>query len=306
MDLPLNKERVFVVGDLNIDNVVYNVILGGNQPLASEYRVGGTGVGTAIALSKEGFLPILFGKVGNDYFGKMIFEEVNKHKIVSLVEVDESKPTGICNLLFFSGKDNLRTIFYDVNNANDYDIEKLKSALAATNIRKNDFLFTTFNIYQQTNRKLGHCKVFFDLLNNTGARVILDLVPHNLYEHISLDALLGSIGTKTFILIGEHTTFMNLINKRKGVKYSKPNEKDFNRIKSKFDSEFYICRFGHGNISCQTVFYQNSHGGLSFYKKNQDTGYLKVPDSEKRGFGDILTAKDVRDIIRFSGRNGLR
>ncbi|MGL5720470.1 MAG: ribokinase [Alphaproteobacteria bacterium] len=89
---------IIVFGSLNMDMVmpVETMPRLGETVLCPEYRIipGGKGANQAVAAAKAGGDVKLFGKVGNDLFGKTILEALEKHAIdIQGVEVID-EPTG--------------------------------------------------------------------------------------------------------------------------------------------------------------------------------------------------------------------
>lgn len=293
-----DNERIFVIGDLNIDLVFQNVQIGNNKPVKTEKIVGGTGVNASLAFKKNNFIPITFGKVGNDYYGRLILDKLNSENITSIIEIDENKPTCICNIIYFKDRKHLRTIFYDYNNANDYDIDNLKKALDLVNLNKNDFIFLTLYIVPQVKLDLKYCCNFFNILKGTNAKIIIDLVPHDIYNYSTFSDLNFIFNYPVFAIVGEYKTFKKLMNPSCRIKKTDtPDESDLFAISKYFKSKYYICRYGEGNISFQSVFYISSSKKISFIEKEIDTGYSSIAQFNNRGFGDILTSKTLKKIL---------
>jgi pfkB family carbohydrate kinase len=295
---PDGSYKMFVTGDLNIDNVVTGVTLGGITRVAfNPPVVGGSAYNAAIAFDREGFQTIIFGKVGADHGGDLILTALQKHRIKYHVARDEAKPTGTCNIIYFEGHEHPRTIYYWGSNANDYDLASLRMALRKAALVEGDFIFSPLHIYDQTNHNRQMCRDFFDVLRSCRARVIIDVVPHRIYESLNADDLREIIGGPAFMIIGEFRTFMNLIGVDPNDIGSVPGESDCNRIADHFNAEYFLCRYGFGNISHERVF-RRMQKAVEFLNRPTHTGYERVPDVKKRGFGDWLTAKTLNWITR--------
>ena len=147
------KTRILIIGDLNIDNFlnIDNKSFGGSDVTPYEDKVGGTGYNAAIAFKNGGFSSILFGKIGSDNNGDKITKQLKIDNIISFIGFSE-KPTGFCNLLYFEDKP--RTIKYNGDNANEYDINDLKQALILADINKQDYVFITSYLF--TAKKLSN------------------------------------------------------------------------------------------------------------------------------------------------------
>ena len=295
-----SKKRIFIIGDLNVDNIVENISLGQNIPVQSRHQVGGTGYNVCLPFKKAGFHPILFGKIGRDYYGELVRSKIENNGINSLVKIHNTKPTGLCNIVYFREGDQYRTIFYDPENANDYDVEYLDYAIKLSKLNENDYVFISLYLFPQVKFNKEHCKRFFKIIKSTDAKIILDLTPHQLYSFISLDYLNECVDSRAYAIIGEFHTFINLIYQKRVDLKSTPKNDDYKIIAEHFFSKFFICRFGGGgNISNQSIFYKNRDNKIIFIEKYKDTGFDQIPQSRKSGFGDILTAKDIEKIIDY-------
>ncbi len=201
-----NEKRIFVIGDLNVDYQIQGIAKGQTIDKPKP-KVGGTGFNAALEFMKQNLNPILFGKVGDDENGRIIKEELNMHKFNTLLGLHPNKPTGSCSLLFFEG--GWRWLMQDTNNANDYNLKDLEQALAISKIGKNDIIFLVAHSFYRNGP--DHGSEIFRLINSTGAKIVLDLVPHNLYEKITLDDLNKSMNKEINLIIGAFHTLKNFI-----------------------------------------------------------------------------------------------
>ncbi len=290
---------VFVTGDLNVDHVATNVVLGGITRVAhNPPTVGGSALNAAFALRAAGFHSVVFGKVGADADGDHILSALSTHQIQCFVNRHNSRPTGSCNIIYFEGEKYPRTIYYACGNANDYEIDSLDEALRAAALTQNDFVFSPLHLYDQTDGDRNHCRAFFHKLRSSGARVIVDVVPHGIYELLDAMTLVDIIGGPVFVMIGEYRTFMNLT---AACADDMPTQADCDRIAQHFESTYFLCRFGIGNISRELVF-RRTATGADIIEAAAETGYESLPDVEKRGFGDRLTASTLKRILETSER----
>jgi sugar/nucleoside kinase (ribokinase family) len=105
--------KVFVTGDLAVDNVVTGIALGGITRVAyAPPAVGGSAYNAAIAFKHAGFSPIVFGKVGKDANGNLILSTLERDGIYHFIDRDDSNPTCSCNIIYFQDQEHLRTIYY--------------------------------------------------------------------------------------------------------------------------------------------------------------------------------------------------
>ena len=84
------RQKIFVIGDLNIDYQISN-IKGGMVINKPKPKVGGTGYNATLSFLKSGFTPIMFGKVGDDQQGKIIQEVLKEKNFFSLLGIQSYK-----------------------------------------------------------------------------------------------------------------------------------------------------------------------------------------------------------------------
>ena len=290
-------QRVFVTGDLNIDSVVTGLALGGiNRVAASPPTVGGSAYNAAVAFAATGLSTLLYGKVGEDDNGTRILSALERTRIHNLVSRDRARPTGTCTILFFRGDDQFRTIYYPCFSANDYDPEDVAAALHNARLLPTDFVFASLHMYDQTGQDAHRCRQFLDRLRSSGAQVIIDIVPHMIYERIDIRSLLSIVGAPIFMLIGEYRTFLRLVRGQSGDVPDSPCVEEFSLIVNSFPADCFDCRYGIGNISEQTVFRRGA-GQKPEIVSRAKTGYEALPDEQKRGFGDWLTAATLSTLL---------
>jgi 3,4-dihydroxy 2-butanone 4-phosphate synthase/GTP cyclohydrolase II len=310
---PLIKEKygkgkwIFIVGDLNVD---YKIALDDfkkeNKIVEKpKQTIGGTAYNAAIQF-KEYFEPVIFGKVGNDRNGWFIKDELEKKRISAVLDTATEKPgkepqaTGSCTMVYY---DSERLIIKDdgETNANDYDLDNLEKALAIARIQKKDYVFVVGHAL--TRCGIEHTKSMMELLAATGATIVFDMVPHNMYETVSLTELKSVIGDKVDIIIGEYNTFMGFLDVT--IFNPSPSPDDIKKIFQNIPVNLIEIRYGVGNIS-HLVTGQRSDDGLSVQiLRDKDTQYEKCPFEMRSGFGDILTLEllehyDLREFPKKS------
>lgn len=279
------RKRVFVIGDLNIDyclpveNIRGGRILDRPLPL-----VGGTGYNAALALKATTFEPIVFGKVGDDIDGHLIIEELAKQEFTSLVGIHDSKRTGTATMLFLP--DSERCLLQEPDSANDYDHENLSQALQLASLGKGDIIFFVAHPFARfdvpSNKKL------VATLGATSASIILDVVPHNMYDRLDLRDFKTITGDAVHVLIGEFSTLMRLSGRRQD--HADPKIDDIKALFSDFGVRALVLRYGAGNIDKQDIWLGNGASPVPL-EKGRSTGYQTLRPGEKRGFGDRLTAE---------------
>ena len=296
-----NKRRILVIGDINIDILYHNVQFGQNRPHKPIKTVGGTGINASIAFKNEDFFPIIFGKIGADYYGEIILNSLNLEKIDSFLEIDKQKPTCLCNIIYFNNNDILRTVFYDSYNTNDYDINNLKEVISSIHLDNNDYIFLSLYLIPHVDFDLKYCSDFYNVLIETKASIIIDLVPHDIYDLCTFSELKFIFDKPVFAIIAEFRTYMALLNaKYRTCELIVPHEPEYLEIAHNFKSYYHICRFGTGNISNQSVYSVDDNNSINYIEKDMDTGYTLLESTMKRGFGDVLTSKTLKKILSLT------
>ena len=295
-----SARKVFVTGDLNLDCIWRAVSFGGISRVPPPIlQVGGSAYNAAAAFNRAGFQAILFGSVGTDQNGDLILDSTAKQGVATFVTRHASKPTGTCNLVYFEGDKHLRSVFYPHPNANIYDIGALRKALHFATLRADDLIFSPFHLFEQLDHSHYKCQEFLQTLTDAGSRVIIDLVPHTLYESLTADELNDMIGGPIYMFIGEYHTFLGLLGRRPSSGMLSPTYTDCELVANAFRADYFVCRYGIGNISQQLLF-RSAKGRLLDVGRPTSTGYEEVSASDRCGFGDRLTAETLHTLLESS------
>ena len=283
-----DASRILVIGDFNVDYLVSQASFGaGGIVERPEPIVGGTAVNAGRTFKAQGFYPILFGKIGRDSAGTAIIRELESARITALLGESPELSTGECTIIYFSAE-NKRVLIKEDRNANDYDLKNLGDALKLAQLDENDMVFLVGHEFVRS----GSAKVraLLQLLKTTtGAPIILDVVPHNMYERVARQDFADAISTDVTVLLGEFRTFMGFLGEALDQD-ARPDNTSMASILDAFPCKILVLRYGRGDISRQTVI-QRQDGGSYQILEEAATGYDQIPDSEKRGFGDKLTAE---------------
>jgi hypothetical protein len=143
-------------------------------------------------------------------------------------------------------------------------------------------------------RQIEACRPFMKEIATAEGRLIVDLVPHRLDSFCDADTINSLLTGNTWLMIGNFRTFFNLIH-RSSEPPPAPTRQDCETIAKTFKSKHFACRYGVGDIGYEILF---SHGLQRQAGKPtlRDTGYVRLSPDQKRGFGDLLTAKLVRTL----------
>lgn len=289
-------KTILVIGDLNIDHIVdKRDCLNQQQEPSFELRVGGTAFNAAVAFKQHAIEPRLIGKIGKDREGNIIKKELQQAQICSILQVDPKKQTGICKIILERNSSRgIRFPLEDKHNANDYDIQFIEKALEQFRINDGDLLFVTGHFLIRSNPIIA--KQILELFSKKKARVVFDLVPHNLYELVSITELQPTLKGKCHILISEFLTFQKFVRRSK-IKDS-PDQSDWSEIFRLFASNIVVLRYGFEQITKQQVRMKTKNGEIRIIQAENNTGYSRVDPKEKTGFGDKLTAQLLNALYR--------
>jgi hypothetical protein len=278
--------------------VIVDLELGGDNRIHPDSpKAGGSAFNAALAFKQEGFDPIVFGAVGDDPAGDTILTELEYHGIGQLITRDQDRPTGRCNILHFRYHDGLRTTYYDADNANSYDVKLLRRAIERADLGSGDYLFAPLHILEQKDRRVAACRPFMNALSAAPGRLIVDLVPHRLYDFCDANFLRGLLPDDTWLMIGEFETFFRLIHLAGEPAPAAPTQRDRETIATNFRSENFACRYGAAGIGYEILFGHELPGHAT-EAAAQATGYARLRPDQARGFGDLLTTRAVRALAR--------
>jgi GTP cyclohydrolase II len=296
-----NRSYILIVADLCVDYLIkangdeIGAILDRSGP-----AVGGTGYNAAAAFAETDIKPVVFGKVGSDLTGHMIIDELERKKIISIIETSQTKQTSFCTLLY-SG--NNRVLIKDgsiTTNANDYDLDNFKKTMELGIIGKEDYVF--FAGHFLTRCGIEHSRKLVEIALSAGAKIIFDAVPHNLYSQISLGEFNSVIRDNVDLLIAEYRTLMALLGRIQDSGKNdedEPTDGDIQDIMANFKAKVIDIRYGKANISKQIICTRDKNGNAFRILERSDTGFDVCPLEKRKGFGDKLTAKTVEKYLVF-------
>ena len=280
------KRKMLVVGDLCLDYVLYHSDSDSEILDLPEPELGGTAVSASIAFSKkEELSPILVGRVGNDPDGRFVQDLLSDEKITALIGRDQLKRSGVCIILYDSEKGKRIMIKSEINNANDYSIADLQQAIAIAELNEIDFVFVVCHFLVRS--EIEKAREILETLSSSKAKVILDLVPHNMYLSVSESDFAEFLKSGVFCIISEYETIAKL----HGISVSnQPTSEDIEKL-SALNSDWLVLRYGDGNCDIEQVL-MKSNGNFEVVSR-LNTGYSSLAPSARKGFGDKLTAELV-------------
>jgi len=285
------KFSIVTLGDLNVDVKISGLPILFRELTSDtliphptiEMVLGGSGVNFARFAGETGFESYFIGKVGNDNQGQYAIEAIKGFNIQPFIKIDNEFPTGIAVIL--RDANSIRFLVNKNPNAN--------RMLAVHEIREYADLITQRDILYISGYCLMHSprkeatKCAMKMAHNNGVFIVLDVVPHEIYKHYSFDEF-KTVTHGVNLLISEVATtrrFLGLGHKDEVIDDCIVKETIMN-LRGLYDN--YILRFGIGNCEEQVVIKNTK-------EKWEHTGYVQAAD--KRGFGDRLTVKTLKEIF---------
>ncbi|MCP4403081.1 MAG: hypothetical protein GY801_37965 [bacterium] len=174
------------------------------------------------------------------------------------------------------------------NDANEYDLDFLMSALDSVKIQKDEFIFIASDFFVR--QDISDSMKIIETICNKSTKTVLDVVPHTIYKKLRLQEFKTIIDNHIHVMIAELKTLMRFLDKN--YSYNSPQLEDWNKLFINFNAKFIAIRYGVGEISRQGIRKYSDIGEIEVLQAEIDTGYEElIKASDKRGFGDILTAK---------------
>lgn len=308
-----DKRHVLVIGDLNVD---YDLI-------EKEASVGGSGYNAWRAFGEDDYVSILYGTVGSDNsgnydpYGAQIYKEIKNHIEKSNEKnmyafVGKNERLRSCEVNMIRVENDQLKYCYSNNNANDYDVEKLKKVLTLIDFKKDDYVFISSYLYVQKKYDVGKCKeflsVFNDIEEDKRPKIVFDIASYSVEKSceagkmMSVDVL-GEIFNgykgKIHALIGEYNIMKGMINNELKLGHNK-SKIDISIFKSEKKCyrrvEYLVCRFGHHSVKKQKLIATGKEFGEigEYVLDNKD---MEKYRKNSIGYGDFMTVKILR-IIR--------
>jgi len=162
---------IYVIGSINVDLILFseNFPEVGETVTGKEFFInqGGKGANQAVAAAKAGGDVIFIGRVGNDFFGDFVMNEIRKFGVKTYVTTDHSITTGAALINVDSTGQNRITIIPGANGkVGNAEIDYLKE-----NLKVSDFLLIQGEIPTETLIKASK------IANEVNASVIFDPAP---------------------------------------------------------------------------------------------------------------------------------
>lgn len=162
---------IYVLGSINFDLVVYlekfpeiGETIKGNQVL---FNLGGKGANQAISAKKLNGNVLFIGRVGNDFFGKFLIDNLNDFKLNYEIKIEKESNTGIA-LINVDCEGRNKIVIYEGANGN---VKEDEIKFLNKRIKKGDFLLLQGEIPTETIYEVAKSAY------EKGANVIFDPAP---------------------------------------------------------------------------------------------------------------------------------
>jgi sugar/nucleoside kinase (ribokinase family) len=270
--------RVIVVGDLNVDEVV-------DAAGGPVLRPGGTAFNAATAFRAAGFRPAVVGAVGRDADGRLVERGLARESIeASLVRCE--RPTGACRLRRTPGA--AGRVSNGDRSANAVDPAALLAPLDRLGPGPADVVFVATHLLAR--HTAATCRRFFAALAAVGARLVVDLVPHNLAARVGGEAVESCLRGLPFLLVAELHTVRSLLGSAGAA--DAPRAADWDRVHDRLAPWAVALRHGRFGVEYESL---SAPAGAGRTVRVRATGFDREVDM--CGFGDRLTARLLRSLV---------
>jgi sugar/nucleoside kinase (ribokinase family) len=257
----------------------------------SNYRLGGVAYNLFAAAAAVVQPACVVGKVGWDEAGHIAVQRLPRES-GHLVFVDAAHPTGSMLILRFQGgAGNARHFVYNAPNANQY-LTRQDIVDSGIRLTADDILFLTgYSLFRKPVAEAAQYMV--SLAEEEGARIVIDVVPHNLQAVGSPEYVREQIfrrHRKRFDLcIAEWHTWQYIFG-LDSLDASNSSFQTFARIAEPL-TDFVSVRYGFENCGREAVL----HGGELLW--DSATGYEEAEPEHRLAFGDQITMALLQQLL---------
>lgn len=298
----MSPHTVTILGDVMVDiscdigehlfrNITQQTFL--YRPISM--RVGGTGVGLAVACRDYFRRVNLLCKLGDDSLGEVVRKYLLANEVKAHCVLDPEVPTGLVLELNETASDEpLRLMIGSAisagRNLTVRDVEERADLLSETDV----FATDGYCILRQPRRDATFRAI--ELGRSNGAIVVFDIVPHDAHNYLSLAKLRPFLDMADIIVTEVRTI-------RHFLEISAPSEV-YNRelavetielLRQIFPATSFFLRYGNRNMS--------NHSLIAVPGRPYKHKYNGYSESERKvGFGDRLTASDLKEYLEVVSR----
>lgn len=289
---------ICIVGDLTYDAVTHLVKRKINEIEQSFYArepielvVGGTALNPAIQAKKLGFSEVcVVSKIGvnqqtkePDLPAREMITCLNEIGVKHHLIPDENAPTGKTMITYFDGDE--RILVADRAANRSFNIRQITPELL-TLIQHSDILFIS-GYWLMIEEQAKATVRLMEASRKKGNLVVLDLVPHKIYEILTLETFL-KYSQSVDVLVGESNTVSRLF-------------PELGHFIDSFSDSPEIAEVVLGNYHYNSLILMPTNDVQYTYNRRglivcADTGYSEASREHKRGFLDGATMKVLYDF----------
>ena len=267
----MEKKKVFVLGSINVDLVVYaeHFPEKGETVVGKEFFInqGGKGANQAVAAKKAGADAIFIGRVGTDIFSNIAEESLKKFEVAHRLTFDKTAQTGIAVINVDKTGENRITIIEGANgHVGSEELEFLKK-----NIKSGDFL----------------------------------LLQGEIHVDVLVEASKIAKSAEAFIIFDPAPVKEELINVIPYADYVTPNEVELRKLTNSNDPAELL------RLGAKNVIFKMGERGVRFINLNEifEVKAFKVNAVDTTGAGDTFNGSfaaalsmgmDIKEALRFA------
>jgi ribokinase len=267
----MEKKKVFVLGSINVDLVVYaeHFPEKGETVVGKEFFInqGGKGANQAVAAKKAGADAIFIGRVGTDIFSNIAEESLKKFEVAHRLTFDKTAQTGIAVINVDKTGENRITIIEGANgHIGSEELEFLKK-----NIKSGDFL----------------------------------LLQGEIHVDVLVEASKIAKSAEAFIIFDPAPVKQELINVIPYADYVTPNEVELRKLTNSNDPAELL------RLGAKNVIFKMGERGVRFINLNEifEVKAFKVNAVDTTGAGDTFNGSfaaalsmgmDIKEALRFA------
>lgn len=289
--MPVTDNSVIIISDLNIDKILCltdcnGEFCGFNDGIKE--TTGGCAFNSAQIFKQEHLDPVILGSIGDDPEGRSILSDLENNELKAFI-YKSSRQTGKSQIFY---RNDSREIFSERENANDYD-SRISVMLDSLKLNGRNIIYATTHMLIRGTEV--NVKKISESMYSSGARIVIDIVPHDIYNSATWDTFCKVFDRPLFMVICELKTILSFHpDLNHSVGYDETVEHGIFQdvlekvYDSRLDMEYFVLRYGYQNIGKQRVYKKKD--GKFIQCVDEETGFENVKPEDRRGYGEVLTA----------------
>jgi sugar/nucleoside kinase (ribokinase family) len=289
---------ILVIGDLCVDLYAVGRLDGRfSQPgehgdltfsAALREQAGGTAYHFAVAAADNHLRPIVLGCVGDDPAGRMLRTALTAAGIEQITFLSADWPTARVVLAYDEA--GCRMMLAERDSANQH-LPDVAGSLAELPARMDLVWVSGVSVCDRSTSTFFAVRQILDAARTRGARIMLDLVPHEFYRHVaSLDDLVSELGGLDG-LVSEHASARRLLATGSPAECGDQDEMRQTAI-ALLESVPLAILTDHQNEGFSVYAESRRHGPM--YHRD----YPLHGDDQMAGLGDRLVCEVMPDLLR--------